>query len=382
MDDLTASLKHRAHELGFVLAGVTLAAEPGRLAHFHRWLAAGFAGQMHYLEQRREAYRHPHSVLEGCRTILMLALPYTTEHSSAADETPLPGRAKVARYARGSRDYHDVIHERLQALQSWLLERCPAGHVRGVVDTAPLLEREFAEAAGLGWVGKNTLLLNRRWGSYFFLAALLTDLELTVDAADRHSYCGTCTACLQACPTQAFPQPFVLDATRCISYLTIEHRQAIETDLAERLQDWAFGCDICQEVCPWNRKAEVGDEADFEPRGDLETLDLLATLELDEDGFRSRFRRTPLWRAKRRGILRNAILLAGNQRLQTADPPLRGLLRDPEPLVRSAAAWALAKIGVAGWREAVEAVAREERDEEVRAALLRSCGAPPADADR
>ena len=349
--ELTEQLKAEAQRLGFVLAGVTEAAAPPRLESFYAWLEAGFAGQMHYLSERRLAYAHPRHVLDGCRSILMLALPY---QPVTPDSGPTPAEAhqtdacwgKVARYAQGEIDYHDVIHARLKSLRNWLLHRCPGAAVRGVVDTAPLLERELAAAAGLGWIGKNTLLLNRRWGSAFFLAAVLTDVELRPDEPLHTAHCGSCTACLDACPTQAFPRPFVLDATRCISYLTIEHREAVSAELRSQLEGWVFGCDICQEVCPWNRhaaKQRLGEpgEAAFAPRDDLNPLDLLGVLELDDEHFRQRFRHTPLWRAKRRGLLRNAILVAGTRRPPQALPSLMRLCSDAEPLIQEAARWAV-----------------------------------------
>ncbi len=360
--ELTRSLKQRATELGFALSGVAAAATPGRLQAFHAWLEAGYAGEMSYLHTRREAYSHPRYVLEGCRSILMLALPYGPSPAiklgvvdrntgpnaagslaSGNSLSTAPEHAKVARYAQGSRDYHDVITDKLKQLRGWLQEQYPQSSVRGVVDTAPLLERELAAAAGLGWIGKNTLLLNRQWGSYFFLAALLTDLELVPDESDEHSYCGTCTACLDACPTNAFPQPFVLDARRCISYLTIEHRGDIEATLQQQLSGWVFGCDICQQVCPWNRRVPESSLEEFAPREDLQELDLVELLGLDEAAFRQRFRHTPLWRAKRRGLLRNAILVAGTKKLPQAHAPLLRLCNDDEELLAQAARWAVSQ---------------------------------------
>ncbi len=338
--EFTIELKSQAASLGFVLSGVTPAAQPARYAQLLRWLDAGMAGQMHYLENRREAYATPNSILDGCTTLLMLAYPYRTEEPQAVS----PGSGRVARYAWGEPDYHDYVFAQLKAVQEWLIARYPTARARGVVDTAPLLEREFAEAAGLGWVGKNTLLLNRQWGSYFFLAALLTDLPLAIDAPYEKGYCGTCRACLDACPTKAFPEPFVLDARRCISYLTIEHREAIDSDLAAELGDWMFGCDVCQEVCPWNRRANVGQQAIPQPMQSLAPADLIDILQLDDVGFRQRYRRTPLWRAKRRGVIRNACLVLGNQRVIAAKPWLQKLVDDPEPVIRGAAQWALEKL--------------------------------------
>jgi epoxyqueuosine reductase len=340
----TQQLKDKACQLGFELTGVAPAAAPGRLDALHRWLDAGYAGQMDYIEKRRAAYAHPRFVLEGCRSVVMLALPYgdySPDLSAEANE-PAVNHGRVARYASDQRDYHDVIHERLKQLRGFVLERYPQAAVRGVVDTAPLLERELAEVAGLGWVGKNTLLLNRQWGSYFFLAALLTDLELASDEPYDKGYCGTCTACLEACPTQAFPEPFVLDARRCISYLTIEHRSVIAEELQGQLHGWIFGCDICQEVCPWNRKAQRELNSAMNPATALSSLNLLDSLQLTEESFRQRFRHTPLWRSKRRGLIRNALLLVGSRRLLAAIPSIERLLHDTEPLIRSAAVWAVA----------------------------------------
>jgi epoxyqueuosine reductase len=220
----------------------------------------------------------------------------------------------------------------------------PGCRGRGVVDTAPLLERDFARRAGLGWFGKNTMLLNKRLGSYFFLGALLVDIELRPDAPQETTHCGTCTACLDACPTQAFPEPGLLDARRCISYLTIELRGPIPVEFRAPLGDWVFGCDICQEVCPWNRKAPSATEPAFQPRTDLEPLDLMEALGLSEEAFRRRFRGTALMRAKRRGLLRNAALALGNQGDLAALPALRHALNDPEPLIREAAQWAIERI--------------------------------------
>jgi epoxyqueuosine reductase len=212
------------------------------------------------------------------------------------------------------------------------------------VDTALLLERDFARRAGLGWFGKNTMLINKRLGSYFFLGALLLDLQLRPDPVHETTHCGTCTACLDACPTQAFPEPGLLDARRCISYLTIELRTPIPEALRAPMGDWVFGCDICQEVCPWNRKAPATAESSFRPREDLWSLDLVELLGLSEEDFRRRFRSTALTRAKRRGLLRNAAIALGNQGNPAALPALQRALDDPEPLVREAAQWAIERI--------------------------------------
>jgi epoxyqueuosine reductase len=329
---------------------------------------------MHYLADRREAYSDPSRVLDGVRSIVMLAMNYRT----AEPKSTAAGQGRVSRYAWGDADYHDMIRVRLTALGDFMVACVPGATVRGVVDTAPLLEREFAQLAGLGWIGKNTLLINRHEGSWFFLAALLTDIELKYDAAHETDHCGTCRACLDACPTGAFPKPYVLDATRCISYLTIELRGPIPPNLRSGMGDWLFGCDVCQDVCPWNSRAPQSAQTEFSPRPDSNPIDLAALFDLDDDAFRARFRHTPLWRPKRRGLLRNAAIALGNRPTESAIPALIRGLNDVEPLVRGACAWALGRYQ----NEEVAAVLRRketmEMDEnvcdEIRNALAH-CGA-------
>jgi epoxyqueuosine reductase len=335
--ELTRELKLRAGELGFSLCGVCPAVAPPAAARLNEWLAAGYAGQMQYLADRRDAYLDPNRVLDGVRSVVMLAMNYRT----AEPVDPVAGQGRVSRYAWGEADYHDLIRERLDRLAGFLRDRVSVARVRGVVDTAPLLEREFAQLAGLGWIGKNTLLLNRNEGSWFFLAALLTDIELEYDSPHETDHCGTCRACLDACPTDAFPQPYVLDASRCISYLTIELREAIPVELRNGIGEWVFGCDVCQTVCPWNSRAPVSQQAEFEPGSNSNPVDLIGLFELDEAGFRELYRHTPLWRPRRRGILRNAAIALGNRPTPLGISALVRGLNDDEPLVRGACAWAL-----------------------------------------
>lgn len=339
---LTTELKAEAQRLGFPLSGVSAAAAPGRLSEFHAWLDAGYAGQMRYLEDRREAYSHPRYVLDSCSTILMLGMPYTTKRLRSV--FPEGRFGKLARYAASDVDYHDLIHGRLKQLKAWLVARVPDAAVRGVVDTAPLLERDFAERAGLGWIGKNTLVLNKYFGSYFFLAALLTSVPLVIDEPEAANHCGTCTACLQACPTQAFPRPFELDASKCISYLTIELRDQVPSDLADKMQGWTFGCDVCQEVCPWNRKAIEATEPALAVPPERRKLDLASLLKVTESEFRQQYRKTALWRTRRSGVVRNAIITVANLGLTEHVPQLKRLLQDEEPVVREAAARALQRL--------------------------------------
>lgn len=360
--ELTDLLKRKAAELGFSLSGATPAVAPPGTERLDDWLAAGYAGEMHYLADRRNAYEHPGHVLNGVRSILMLAMDYGTTEPTA----PQQGEGRVSRYAWGSADYHDIVRARLNDLAEFLCQHVPAAKVRGVVDTAPLMERELAQLAGLGWVGKHTLLLSRDRGSWFFLAALLTDLELAYDEPHEMDYCGSCRACLDACPTDAFPRPYVLDASRCISYLTIELRNAIPVKLRAGVGDWLFGCDVCQEVCPWNSRAVPSRETVFQPCGDSNPMDLAALFDLNDAAFRIRFRHTPLWRPKRRGLLRNAAIVLGNRPVPEALPALVKGLHDTESLVRGASAWALGRFAEPAAHEALVHRRSVEADTEVR----------------
>jgi epoxyqueuosine reductase len=339
MDTLEDRLKDRAHALGFELAGIAPATAADGFDRLRAWLERGLAGTMDYMHRHADARRHPEGVLPDVRSVVMVGMNYSNPQS------PIPNLqlGRVARYAQGA-DYHDVLRDRLNQLLAWLQRERPGCRGRGVVDTAPLLERDFARRAGLGWFGKNTMLINRRMGSYFFLGALLVDLELRADPAHEATYCGRCTACLDACPTGAFAGPGWLDARRCISYLTIELRGSVPEPLRTGVGDWLFGCDICQEVCPWNRKAPPGLEPALQARPELERLDPIKLLGLTEEEFRRRFRGTALWRTRRRGLVRNAALVLGNVGDERALPTLRRALDDLEPTVREAAAWAIQQI--------------------------------------
>lgn len=362
--NLSTAIKTEARRLGFELVGIAPAVTPTGVHEFLDWLDRGYAGQMTYLERREEAYEHPRHVLDGARSVVMLAINYNSLESSP--ERRLPGhrdqtsgmgkgsadggeaaptiRGRVARYARGSADYHDVIRGKLRHLAAIVRGIEPDCRIRGIVDTAPLLERDFARAAGLGWFGKNTMLINKRLGSWFFLAALLVDAELEYDAPHAASHCGTCTRCLDACPTGAFVEPYVLDARRCISYLTIEHRGPIDLDLRAGMEGWLFGCDICQEVCPWNRKAPVTTEPAFSANPELEALDATALLTLTEAEFDNRFGHTAVSRPGRAGLIRNAAIVAANAGNAVAIPALSAALQDADPVVRETAAWAIERL--------------------------------------
>ena len=306
--EATAALKGEAISLGFELAGAAPAVPPPGIGHFEQWLAEGFAGEMRYLADRADAYRHPRHVLDGVRSILMLAINYrTVEPAEAA-----AGQGRISRYAWGA-DYHDVIRDRLNRLADLHRRLLPEAGVRGVVDTAPLLEREFGRLAGLGWIGKNTSLVTKPLGSWVFLAALLTTEELQYDEPFDADHCGSCRACLDACPTGALIEPYRLDARKCVSYLTIELPGPIPPELCESLGDRLFGCDACQEVCPHNRRTPKTAKPAFQPSEGMNPVELGELLSLDEEAFRLRFRHTPLWRAKHSGILRNAAVVLANR---------------------------------------------------------------------
>jgi epoxyqueuosine reductase len=348
--ELSQQIRQRATDLGFELVGFAPAVQAGTWDRLDDWLARGFAGEMKYVERRREAYRHPSSVLPTVRSIVMLGMVYGATGQSVKlrppDHESLPSEGpRIARYAQGTRDYHDLIREKLSTLADEIHTLSPGCRTRGVVDTAPLLERDFARLAGLGWFGKNTLLINRRLGSQLFLAALLTDLELPPDAPHETAHCGTCTRCLDACPTGAFPEPYVLDATRCISYLTIELRNApIPEPLREGVGDWLFGCDVCQDVCPWNRKAPATRIEEFQPDVDLNHRSLLQWLSISPDEFDRELKGTPLSRSGWSGIIRNACLVAGNTRAINCLPILISLSNHADHVVADAARWAMTQL--------------------------------------
>ncbi|MFN4261412.1 MAG: tRNA epoxyqueuosine(34) reductase QueG [Gemmataceae bacterium] len=344
MISLEERLKRQAQALGFELAGIASAGPADGFAQLREWLDQGFAGEMTYMHQHAAARQHPASILPAVRSVVMVGMNYFPGDEDMPKTRATAFTGKVARYARGV-DYHLVLRDRLKQLLSWVEGELPGVRGRGVVDTAPLLERDFARRAGLGWIGKNTMLLNKRLGSFFFLGALLLDCELRPDPAYAGFHCGSCTACLDACPTHAFPRPGILDARRCISYLTIELKGMIPDEYRSHLDDWLFGCDVCQEVCPWNRKAPVTTEPAFRARPELAVVDLIELLGLSPEAFRHRFRDTPLMRTKRRGLLRTAALLLGTRGDPAALPALEQARNDPESDIREAAAWAIERIG-------------------------------------
>ena len=321
-----------AKECGFELAGVAAAARVGDYSLYFQWLANGRHGRMDYLSADRGRLREdPRLLMPSAKSVLCVGKLYKTKD--------IPD-AKISRYAWGFADYHDLMRSGLEALVGRLSNAWGPFEYKICIDTAPLLERSLARAAGLGWIGKNTCLINEESGSWYFLGEVLVSVELPppMPPEDR---CGTCTRCLDACPTQALT-PYVLDARRCISYHTIELREAVPQEFRAALGNHLFGCDICQDVCPWNQRAPETVEPGFQPREPTPDLEQIAGLTPGE--FRERFRRTPVWRTHHRGMLRNAALVMGNSGNACYRPALNRLAHCGDPLVEEHAQWALAQL--------------------------------------
>ena len=339
---LRSELTRRAHDEGFEALAI---ARAGRLDRdgdrLEDWLGQTRHAGMSWMARDPAKRSDPSQLLPGCRSVVVLAMNYWPGEERA--RTP-SSRAKVALYARG-RDYHRVVGRKLRRLAGWL-EEASGEAARIFVDTGPVLERGWAEHAGLGWIGKNANLLTRDRGSWLLLGEILTAAELPADRGPHEDFCGSCTACLDACPTQAIVADGVVDSNLCISYWTIEHRGPIPEARREGLADWIFGCDVCQEVCPWNESfARPVEPERFELREELFGLDPEEILGLDEAAFRQRFSGTALMRAKWEGMRRNACIVLGNRGRREALPALRRALGDADPVVRSHAAWAIRKIG-------------------------------------
>ena len=352
--ELSRLIKEAAAEAGFELAGVAGVGEFPELNYFPEWIAEGRAGEMAYLQARDQHNQLKraslHSVAPWARSVVVCALNYNTAQPYSTRVSDLE-RGWISRYAWSRRDYHNVVLERLRRVESRLREiaaRQPAPEgqevlARSYVDTGPLVERVYAKYAGVGWMGKNTCIINQRLGSWLFLGVIISSLELAPDlpAPDR---CGTCTRCLEACPTQAFTAPYQLDSNRCIAYLTIEKRGSIPQSLRPGIGRQVFGCDICQDVCPWNRKAPATALADFQPRPELVNPALDGLAALDSQRFAEAFRGSPLRRAKLSGLRRNAVVAMGNSGNRKFVPTLEKLCSDPDPVVAEHAAWALAHL--------------------------------------
>ncbi len=340
---LEALLKQKAAELGFVACGVARAdAAPVTGARLRQWLAEGAHGSMLWMEARAHHRESPAALWPAVRSVIALGMSYAPGRDplALADARDI-GRISV--YAQGA-DYHDVVKRALKALARWLVERTP-GDVKVFVDTAPVMEKPLSEAAGLGWQGKHTNLVSRNHGSWLFLGAIYTTLDLAPDMPGSDS-CGSCDACQRACPTDAFPAPYRLDARRCISYLTIEHDGPIPEEFRAAIGNRIYGCDDCLAVCPWNKFAQAAHaNIAFRPRAELLAPELADLLALDDAGFRQVFAGSPIKRIGRDRMVRNGLIAAGNSGDAALVAPVGALLDDPDAVVRDAARWALARLG-------------------------------------
>jgi epoxyqueuosine reductase len=369
MDTLSRLLNKRAAELGFSALGIVPAQPSPRLDAYLGWIGAGMHGSMGYLARPdRLARRADLSViLPGVRSLIVVAMDYFTGRP-LADIAGSPSRGRISGYAWKA-DYHDVMESRLDSLMGLLqAEVGGLAAARVYVDTGAVLERSHAEQAGLGFVGKNTMLIHPRRGSFFFLGEIVTDVELTYDEPPDMPDCGSCTRCLVACPTRAFPSPYVLDARRCISYLTIEYKGFIPVALRPLMGNWVYGCDVCQNVCPWQRFARPAHEIHFAAVDAGSIAPSLADLlVLDDESFAERFHGSPILRIRRARLVRNACVAAGNSNRPELARLLIPLLHDGSPLVRGHAAWALGRLGCAN--DALRAALASEVDETVRSEI-------------
>lgn len=358
--ELALQVKARARAIGFDLVGITTAQPPQHAQDFQKWLASGFHGEMGYLAKNAGKRVDPSKILAEARSVVVVGLNYYDGNETESPHLdPLPpqqdrrrlvglgspaqrregmGNGRIARYAWGGRDYHDVMGEKLKQL-AVVIDECGGPGTRSLwyIDTGPILERDLAQRAGIGFIGKHTNLISRRLGNWILVGEVLTTLELPADEPERE-YCGTCRRCIDVCPTRAIVAPYQLDARLCISYLTIELKGSIPVELRPLIGDHVFGCDDCLEVCPWNRFAKISPVTEFQRR---EMPALTEFLAWDEQQFRDFFRGTPVYRIKRRGFLRNVCVVLGNVGDASALPALERASQDTEPLVREHATWAI-----------------------------------------
>lgn len=340
---LTEQIRDLAQNLGFNLVGITPAKPSQTIDRYEKWLDSGFGGEMRYLERHSQLKQNVRNLLPEAKSIITLGFNYYTIDPPAS-LTGNPSRGQISRYAWGT-DYHHIIYKKLrrlaQAIKTTAQEQVKS---KVYVDSGPILEREYAQKAGIGWIGKNTNLINWQSGSWYFLAELLVSVKLDYDCLPPRGDCGTCTLCIEACPTDAIIEPNLLDSRRCISYLTIELKGSIPRNLRPQMGNLIFGCDICQEVCPWNSKAKPTQERGFYPRNGNLVPKLISLMNMTQDEFSKRFKASPIKRAKRKGFLRNVAVALGNWKSRSAVPALKKALNDHEPLVRGHAAWALGQI--------------------------------------
>jgi epoxyqueuosine reductase len=372
--NLKNAIEEQAHQMGFSLVGITTCEALPHGNVFETWLGQGHQGEMTYLDtpRSRECRAHPDRLLPECRSVLVLGIRYPMPPPRKANTSnELSPYGKIAAYAWGE-DYHDTLPKRLRSLVEFIERQ--VGHAvpnRWYADTGPILERELAQRAGLGWIGKNTCLINPNGGSYFLLAEILLGIDLEPDQPFVDDRCGNCSRCIAACPTGCILLDRTLDASRCIAYMTIELKGSIPVDLRPLMDGWVFGCDVCQQVCPWNRFASAVIDSGLYTTLKSPSPDLLGEIVLPASEFNRRYRHSPIRRAKRRGYLRNVAVALGNLGVSEAATPLaQALLEDSEPLVRSHAAWALGQIDTTASRQVLERAVRDETDKQVKAEII------------
>ena len=335
---LTRKIKEQARSLGFDAVGVApIEAVPGELLQL--WLARQFHGEMAYMERTAEKRVDPNLVLPGVRSMISLALNYFHPYELPYQE---PERGAISRYASGD-DYHDVLTQKLDQLLAGIQELNPRAEGKIYVDTGPVMDKHWAAHSGVGWLGKHTNVLSREAGSWFFLGEILLNLDLEYDVPGQ-DFCGSCTRCIDACPTDAITEPYVLDSRRCISYLTIELKEDIPEEFRSSIENLIFGCDICQDVCPWNDRAPHSRVEEFQPREGNQAPDLKELSRLSAEDFSQRYRKSPIKRAKWRGLMRNVAVAMGNSGNPEMIPELEGLLGSRDSMIRRHAEWALEKI--------------------------------------
>lgn len=340
---LQQALRDKARELGFAAIGFAPAEDdPLRARRLHQWIEDGFHGDMEWMEARADVRQGPQSMWPEAQSVIALGMSYAPDVDPLALEGD-PEKARISVYAHG-RDYHDVVKKALKALARWLVEQAPDTELKVFVDTAPVMEKPLGEQAGLGWQGKHTNLVSRTHGSWLFLGAIYTTAKFTPDAPHK-DHCGSCRACQDACPTDAFPEPFRLDARKCISYLTIEYAGPIPEEFREKIGNRIYGCDDCLAVCPWNKFADTAARhKQFAAREELVEPRLDYLLTLDDPGFRALFSGSPIKRIGRNRFVRNCLIAAGNSGNAALKAPVENLLHDPDEVVAEAAQWALEKL--------------------------------------
>jgi epoxyqueuosine reductase len=356
---LSSRIRDEARRLGFFKVGIAAVRPLPYPEHFRAWLREGMNGEMGYMKNQALKRQDPRLLLDGARSMLVLAMDYFTGDTHA--ESPLRGR--IGRYARGG-DYHKVITDRLHSLLEWIRNEAPQARGICYVDTGPIMEKAWGSQAALGWMGKHTNLITREIGSWFFIGVILTSLDLEYDSNVK-DLCGTCSRCISACPTGAIVAPYVVDARLCISYLTIELRGAIPHKLRPLLGNRIYGCDDCQEVCPWNRFAVTASEREFFPRKENLMPELAPLVRITAQEFKERFKNSAIRRATRDAFVRNVVVALGNSRSSEAISALEGAIQDESTLVRSHAAWALGRIASERARHVLELARTKEADRAV-----------------